>query len=105
MEEKGFSMGAVIGYILLIGFAVYAALKFYNVQSTIALDLSNRKQAAPGVSYYCNRMITHRVQQVQAFQTSNNCSTTQYGYAPAFGPNENMPSICSEVCGVKLGLT
>jgi hypothetical protein len=101
-ENENFGIGTSIGYILILGFAVYAALKFYKVEQTIAANTSNRRIAAPGVSYYCNRMVTHRPQQVQAFQSSNTCQTTQNGYAPAFGPAENMNG--GGICGATLGL-
>jgi hypothetical protein len=102
MEEK-YGIGSVLGYILLLGFAAYALLKFSNVNASVALDINNRTIAAPGVSYYCNRMVTQRPQQVQAFRMGNTCQTTQRGYAPAFGPCENMPCINSEICGIKTG--
>lgn len=85
------------GYLLLVIFAAYAALKFYANQKAIEQDLSNRAQAPPGVSYYCNLAVTHRPQQVQAFLISNGMQTTPEGYAPAFGPVENVPQSCQEL--------
>lgn len=102
MEESKYGIGAMLGYVLLLGFIAYAFLKFYNVQAGVSLDITNRKTAAPGVSYYCNRMVTHRQQQVQAFRRTNSCQTTQPGYAPAFGPLENMPG-ANEICGIQTG--
>jgi hypothetical protein len=87
-----------VGYILLIVFGAYAAMKFYGTQKQIEKDLSNRGTAPPGVSYYCNLAVTHRPQQVQAFCTAQNGDSTQCGnYAPAFGPEENMPGAKLEV--------
>lgn len=80
-----------IGYILLIVFGAYAALKFYATQKEIAADLSNRSGLAPGVSYYCNLAVSNRPQQVLAAQQTNG-DATSYGYAPAFGPTENIPN-------------
>lgn len=90
-------MGDKIGYILLFGFLAYAALEFYRVQKKIAADLSNRASLRPGVSYYCNLAVTHRPAQVLSFQQTNGDASAQLGYAPAFGPKENMPSVCQEV--------
>lgn len=84
-------------YILVLAFGAYAALKFYQTQQAIESDLKNRQQASPGVSYYCNLAVTHRPQQVQAFLVTNGMQTTQAGYAPAFGPVENMPTSCQEL--------
>lgn len=85
-----------IGYLLLLLFAGYATLKFYQTQKAIEQDLSNRGQAQPGVSYYCNLAVSQRPQQVLAAQVYNGDQTVDYGYAPAFGPNENMPNPSSE---------
>lgn len=93
MENKGLG----IGYILLVGFLAYAAFQFYRVQKTIAQDLSNRGALQPGVSYYCNLAVTQRPQQILAFASTNSDASTPYGYAPAFGPTENMPSTQQEV--------
>lgn len=84
-------------YILVLAFGAYAALKFYENQKAIESDLKNRAQAPPGVSYYCNLAVTQRPQQVQAFLVSNSQQTTPLGYAPAFGPVENMPTSCQEL--------
>lgn len=84
-------------YILVLAFGAYAALKFYEDQKEIEKDLKNRQQAPPGVSYYCNLAVTQRPQQVQAFLVTNAMQTTQPGYAPAFGPVENMPTSCQEL--------
>jgi len=80
-----------IGYLLLILFGAYAAIKFYGTQKQVNADQSNRGALAPGVSYYCNIAVVHRPQQVEAFLPANLNSVTQPGYAPAFGPTENMP--------------
>jgi len=86
-----------IGYILLILFGAYATLKFYHTQKQIEADLSNRGQARPGVSYYCNLAVSQRPQQVLAAQVWNGDQVSPRGYAPAFGPQENMPSPGNEV--------
>lgn len=86
-----------IGYILLIVFGAYAALKFYATQKEIDADLKNRGGLQPGVSYYCNLAVTQRPAQILAALPTNGDSTYAPGYAPAFGPNENMPSIQNEV--------
>jgi hypothetical protein len=93
--ERSGGMG--IGYLLLFGFLAYAALKFYSVQKEIEKDLSNRGNLAPGVSYYCNLAVSNRPHQVLAPQNFNSCMATEAGYAPAFGPTENMPSQGTEV--------
>jgi hypothetical protein len=96
-EESNGAAG--IGYLLLFGFLAYATLKFYNVQKEIELDLSNRGSLKPGVAYYCNLAVSQRPQQVTAAQKTNSCQTTPVGYAPAFGPCENMPPQSMEVWG------
>ena len=85
-----------IGYILLILFGAYATLEFYKTQKQIARDLSNRGALQPGVSYYCNLAVSQRPQQVLAAQTVNGDMATEIGYAPAFGPTENMPAAGTE---------
>lgn len=81
-----------VGYLLLIAFGAYAALKFYGTQKLIEKDLSNRGALRPGVSYYCNLAVSQRPQQVLAAQNFNGDMVSPGGYAPAFGPTENMPS-------------
>lgn len=93
-ESRG---GLGIGYVLLVGFLAYAAFQFYRVQQKIEQDLSNRGMLRPGVPYYCNRAVSNRPQQVLAFSTRNSDQSTQTGFAPAFGPTENMPSNQCEV--------
>lgn len=85
-----------IGYILLIIFGAYAALKFYKTQKVVNHDLANRGSLQPGVSYYCNLAVTQRPAQVLAAQQSNGDATSA-GFAPAFGPAENMPPDSQEV--------
>lgn len=80
-----------IGYILLIVFGAYATLEFYKTQKAIQKDLENRGSLQPGVSYYCNLAVSQRPQQVLAAQSINGDMSTPPGYAPAFGPTENMP--------------
>ncbi len=87
-----------IGYLLLIAFGAYAALKFYSTQQQIEKDLSNRGNAArAGVSYYCNLAVSQRPAQVLAAQRVNADMVSPVGYAPAFGPTENMPEQGQEV--------
>jgi hypothetical protein len=86
-----------IGYLLLLLFAAYAALKFYGTQKAIEKDLSNRGAIQPGVSYYCNLAVSQRPHQVLAAQKYNGDQVSPLGYAPAFGPTENMPSQGEEV--------
>jgi hypothetical protein len=86
-----------IGYILLIGFLGYATLKFYETQKQIEKDLSNRGTLQPGVSYYCNLAVSQRPQQVLAAQVWNGDQSVELGYAPAFGPVENMPNPGNEL--------
>jgi hypothetical protein len=86
-----------IGYILLIVFGAYATLEFYKTQKQIERDLSNRGALQPGVSYYCNLAVSQRPAQVLAAQNVNGDMVSPYGYAPAFGPTENMPSQNQEV--------
>jgi hypothetical protein len=94
MEERG---GLGIGYLLIFGFLAYAALKFYSVQREIEKDLTNRGTLAPGVSYYCNLAVSNRPAQIFAAQPSNGDMVSPVGYAPAFGPTENMPSQSTEI--------
>ena len=86
-----------IGYLLVLGFVAFAAFKFYKTQKAIEKDLSNRAQAPPGVSYYCNLAVASRPQFVEAFANTNPNMATERGFAPAFGPTENMPPSCQEV--------
>lgn len=86
-----------IGYILLILFAAYATLQFWKTQRAVKADLSNRASLRPGVSYYCNLAVSQRPAQVLAAQAENSCMVSETGYAPAFGPNENMPSQGTEL--------
>jgi hypothetical protein len=86
-----------IGYILLILFGAYATLEFYKTQKQILKDVSNRGSLQPGVSYYCNLAVSQRPAQVLAAQTMNGDMVSPPGYAPAFGPTENMPPQNQEV--------
>jgi hypothetical protein len=86
-----------IGYLLLLLFGAYATLKFYQTQKAIEADLANRGAIQPGVSYYCNLAVSQRPQQVLAAQNTNGDMVSVIGYAPAFGPNENMPLPQNEV--------
>lgn len=86
-----------IGYLLLLLFAAYATLKFYSTQQVIKKDVANRGVAQPGVSYYCNLAVSQRPQQVLAAQKWNGEMVSPPGYAPAFGPTENMPSDTQEI--------
>lgn len=86
-----------IGYILLILFGAYATLQFWKTQRLVKQDIANRGTAQPGVSYYCNLAVSQRPAQIFASQNINSCMVSPVGYAPAFGPNENMPLQGSEV--------
>lgn len=86
-----------IAYILLIIFAAYATLEFYKAQQQVKKDVENRGALQPGVSYYCNLAVSQRPQQVLAAQNLNGDMSTPVGYAPAFGPTENMPGANQEV--------
>jgi len=80
-----------IGYLLLILFGAYAALKFYQGNKQSQAASINRGVAPPGVSYYCNLAVSQRPHQVLAAQNVNSDMATTAGYAPAFGPVENIP--------------
>jgi hypothetical protein len=80
-----------IGYLLLILFGAYATLQFYRGNKVHQQDNINRGVAPPGVSYYCNIAVSQRPHQVLAAQNVNSDMVTVSGYAPAFGPQENMP--------------
>jgi hypothetical protein len=80
-----------VGWALLVLFLGYIAVKYYRVEVEIAKRSANRAVAPPGVNYYCNMPVSSRAQQVQAFQEFNCCQSVQCGYAPAIGPQENMP--------------
>jgi len=81
-----------IGYLLLVLFGAYAALKFYQGNQASNAVVANKAVAQPGVSYYCNIAVSQRPHQILAAQNINSDMVTQPGYAPAFGPVENMPS-------------
>lgn len=80
-----------IALLALILLGAYAAFKFYRTQKQIDVELKNKIVNPPGVSYYCNLAVTQRPAQVLASQETNCCATSA-GFAPAFGPRENMPS-------------
>jgi hypothetical protein len=80
-----------LGYILLVLFGGYVALKYYAITLTVEKKRKNRLVAPPGVNYYCCTPVTSRPQQVWAFNQDNCCQTVEPGFAPAFGPNENQP--------------
>lgn len=84
------------GFLLLILFGAYAAIKFYRTEKQIAVELKNKTVNPPGVSYYCNLAVTQRPAQVLAPQDTNSCATST-GFAPAFGPTENMPNSGNEL--------
>ena len=85
-----------VGYLLLLLFGAYAVLKFYQGNQANSATVINRGVAQPGVSYYCNIAVAQRPHQVLAAQIYNSDMVTQIGYAPAFGPVENMPSPYNE---------
>lgn len=98
-----------IGYLILIAVAAYAAWKYWAGQTVQKATLDNRKVNPPGVSFYQPVAVTQRPQQLRTYipwdesthcqwteSTNPQCAlpTTQFGYAPAFGPNENQNSTC-----------
>lgn len=86
-----------IGYILLILFGGYVTLKFYESQKQTKQDATNRGALQPGVSYYCNLAVSQRPAQILAAQHINGDMVSPVGYAPAFGPNENIPQPSNEI--------
>jgi hypothetical protein len=80
-----------IGYLLLVLFGGYVALKYYALSVTVEKKKANQQIAPPGVNYYCDSPVSSRPQQVWAFGQSNCCSTTEPGFAASIGPNENQP--------------
>lgn len=78
-------------WMLLLLFGGYVAVKYYSVKVEVVRRTQNKWIAPPGVNYYCNAPVTHRPQQVQAYEATNNCATLPAGTAPAFGPQENQP--------------
>jgi hypothetical protein len=80
-----------IGYFLLAVFGAYVAVKYYSVTVSVQKKLQNNLIAPPGVNTYCCSAAPNLVNQVQAFNESNLCSTAQPGFAASIGPNENQP--------------
>jgi hypothetical protein len=80
-----------IGYLLLVLFGGYVALKYYSVKLTVEKKNANRLIAPPGVNFYCDAPATSREAQVLAFQPCNCCSTVEPGFAASVGPTENQP--------------
>jgi hypothetical protein len=81
-----------IGYILLLVFGGYVALKYFSVQISIGNKTRNSTIARPGVNYYCAAPQPNRAAQVLAYNEQNQCQTTEPGFAPSLGPTENQPN-------------
>lgn len=81
-----------IAYLLLLIFGIYVALKYFKGQQQTTAVKQNAVANPPGVSYYCNLAVTNRPAQALAFDQTNCCATTPVGFAPAFGPTENVPA-------------
>jgi hypothetical protein len=80
-----------IGYLLLVLFGGYVALKYYSVKLTVEKKNRNRMIAPPGVNVYCDSPAPSRPQQIWAFDPCNCCSTVEPGFAASVGPQENQP--------------
>lgn len=86
-----------IGYILVLLFAGYGALKYFGQQKSVAKTRKNRIGGGKGVQYFAPVAVSQRAAQQQSYKTKNTNSVTKHGFAPAFGPDENMPSSSSEI--------
>lgn len=91
------------GFLIVILLFGYFAWKYYESKpvvsgkSTVPTKSGRHSayQDRPGVSFYCNMAGSQSKQQLRAYQKRNNCQTTQSGFAPAFGYQENQPySVC-----------
>jgi hypothetical protein len=91
-RESSGGGGMGIAFILLAGFGLYVALRYYNVQVAVSKKQTNAVVAPAGVNFYCNQPVTQRFQQTQAYACCNGCQATVGGFAAAFGPNENQPT-------------
>jgi hypothetical protein len=79
------------GYAILLLFGGYAVLRFIETQNQVKVSNQNRAGNPPGVSYFKPIAAPNTRAQSLASQQRNSCAVTQPGYAPAFGPRENMP--------------
>lgn len=87
-----------IGYLIILLFFGYVAYKYYGTSKTVVgKALPRKEQNRPGVSVYTPKAYPQSAQQLQAFALRNNMQTTQYGYAPALGANENQPTCRSVI--------
>ena len=86
-----------IGFLLVLLFGLYAALKYYKTQQQTTGVVQDAVNNPPGVSYYCNLAVSNRPAQVFASEQTNSCAVTQPGFAPAFGQSENIPSSNEEL--------
>ena len=83
-------------YLVIVLFLGYVAWKFYENRPAISgrpasKAIPSRVQDRPGVSAFCTSAAPQSGQQLQAFSTRNRMQTTQPGFAPAFGFQENIP--------------
>lgn len=86
-----------LGYVLVLIFAGYGALKYFSQQKSVATTKKNRVGGGKGVQYFPPVAVSQRAAQQQAYKTKNASSVTQKGFAPAFGPGENMPNASKEI--------
>jgi hypothetical protein len=87
-----------VGYLIILLFFGYVAWKYYGTQQTVAgTAVPHKEQNRPGVSVYHPKAYPQSAQQLQAFARRNNMQTTQFGYAPALGANENQPNCRSTI--------
>jgi hypothetical protein len=81
-----------IGYAFVLLFLGYVAWKYYGVRPAVAGKARpSQAQLRPGMSVYCGTAAPQKSQQLQAFKRRNNMQTTQFGFSPALGPQENQP--------------
>lgn len=84
-----------IGFLFVLLFFGYVAWKYYQSKPRIIGNnkpKTNVKQDRPGISWYCGNAAPQSAQQLQAFSRRNKLQTTQPGFSPAFGAQENQPS-------------
>lgn len=91
-------IGKSLAWVLLAGFGLYAALKYYQFSVKVQKRTQNAVVAPAGVNYYCNQPVTQRFAQTQAYQSYNCDAVTVPGFAAAFGPNENQPGNVASLC-------
>lgn len=80
-----------LGYILLIVFIGYVAVKYFSVTVSVQKKAANKIVARPGISTFCTMAAPNLRQQVHAFMEQNECQTAEPGFSASLGPNENQP--------------